>query len=386
VTRTIVESFSLGDRRIREFAVFPWKLYRGDPCWTPPLRADLFGSRLLTIPGLLTLAHPYHQHAEVTHFIARRDGETVGTCSAAINRRFNEYHGTSIGFFGFFESVDDYAVAESLLDAAAAWLRERGVDVMRGPGQYSCATHERQGFLVDGFSFPPTVELTHNPPYYAAFCQRYGLTKAKDYVAYAVDLRDLPEARLAQIAGAVRASCPEISTRAAVMKHLAAEVELISSIYNEAWVANWGFLPITPGEAKMLADSLAFVVDPNLVRFACVDGQPAAVVGAIPDPYVALRPRWAWYGDPEWLRLLRVIRLRRRNPRLRLMFLGTRPSFRRLGLEALLFHELIAHAHGMPYTWCELSMLLEDNDLVLRLAALTGGHEYKRWRIYEMPL
>jgi ribosomal protein S18 acetylase RimI-like enzyme len=384
VTRTVVESFSLGDRRIREFAAFPWKLYRGDPCWTPPLMAD-FGSRLLAMPGLLTREHPYHDHAEVTHFIARRDGEAVGTCSAAINRRFNEYHGTSIGFFGFFESVDDYAVAESLLEAAATWLRERGMDAMRGPGQYSCATHERQGVLVDGFSFPPTVELTHNPPYYAAFCQRYGLAKAKDYVAYETDVGDMRLARLARVAGAVRARRPEITTRAAVMKHLAAEVDLISGIYNEAWAANWGFLPITLGEAKMLANSLAFVADPNLVRFACVDGEPVAVVGAIPDMHVALRPRWRWYGDPEWLRLLRLIRTRRRIERVRIVFFGIRPTFRRLGIEALLLDELMAYLRKR-YTWCEASMVLENNELALRICAMMGGHEYKRWRIYEMPL
>jgi hypothetical protein len=230
------------------------------------------------------------------------------------------------------------------------------------------------------------VELTHNPPYYAAFCERYGLTKAKDYVAYELDARDVPQRRVAQVAGAVRANYPEITTRAAVMEHLAAEVDLITGIYNEAWAANWGFLPITSGEAKALANSLAFVADPNLVRFACVDGEPAAVVGAIPDTYVALRPCWRWYGDPEWLRLFRVIRNRRRIPRLRFMFLGTRPAFRRLGAEALLFDELMEYARGKHYTWYELSMALEDNELMLRIGAMMGGHEYKRWRIYEMPL
>lgn len=175
----------LGDGRLRDFVEVPWRLYKGDPFWTPPLRAEYLGSRLLSLPGLLTPRHPYHQHAEVTHFLATRGSELVGRVSAAINHRFNEYHDTRIGFFGFFETIEDFDVARGLLDAARAWVEKRGLKVLRGPGEYSNATHERQGILVHGFDSPPTVELTHNPPFYGEFLERYGFHKAKDYVAYA---------------------------------------------------------------------------------------------------------------------------------------------------------------------------------------------------------
>ncbi len=115
----------------------------------------------------------------MTHFLARREGEVVGTVTAAVNRRFNEYYGSRIGFFGFFETIEDYAVATALLDAAREWVVARGMRCCGGPGQYSCATHERQGVLVEGFEFPPTVELTHNPPYYAEFLERYGLRQGE---------------------------------------------------------------------------------------------------------------------------------------------------------------------------------------------------------------
>ena len=102
-----IEEIPLGDSRLKRFVEFPWQLYRGDPCWTPPLRGDLLGSRLLGLKGLLTPAHPYHHEAEVTHFLAWRDGTPVGRISAAVNRRFNEYYGSRIGFFGFFETIED---------------------------------------------------------------------------------------------------------------------------------------------------------------------------------------------------------------------------------------------------------------------------------------
>ena len=96
-----IEEIPLGTFRIKVFADFPWRLYRGDPYWTPPLRGDLLGNRLLGLVGLLTNRHPYHSHAEVSHFLAWRGREPVGRVSVAINHRFNNYYGVRLGFFGF---------------------------------------------------------------------------------------------------------------------------------------------------------------------------------------------------------------------------------------------------------------------------------------------
>lgn len=380
-----VERFGLGDPRIREFARFPWRLYRGDPHWTPPLMMDLLGNRLLKAKGLLTAEHPYHRSAEVTHFLARRGSRTVGRVAASVNRRFNEYYGSRIGFFGFFECEDDPEAASALLDAARAWLTERGMTAMRGPGEYSNATHERQGVLVEGFDHDPTVELTHNPPYYGELLEGYGLAKVKDYVAYLVDFDDVPRERIERIADGVRKRA-NITTRPADMKHFTEEVKLVLRIYNEAWANNWGFLPQTDEEGEALAETLKPIVDPGLVRFAYIDGEPVAVFGAIPDPNWALRPRWKWYGDSDIVRLARLLRVRRHIPRVRLMFFGIRPPWRRLGVDAVLFQELYEYSARSGYRSGEPSLLLEDNEMVIRPSVAMGGHEYKRWRIYEMPL
>jgi GNAT superfamily N-acetyltransferase len=346
---------------------------------------DLLGNKLLGAKGLLTSEHPYHREAEVTHFLARRGRRAVGRVSAAVNRRFNEHYGSKIGFFGFFESEDDPAIAHMLLDAAAGWLRERGMTAMRGPGEYSNATHERQGVLVEGFEFPPTVELTHNPPYYAALIEGCGLAKAKDYVAYMIEFDDVPRERIERLSAAVRKRA-SITTRPADMTHFADEVKLILKIYNEAWAANWGFLPQTDAEGETLAESLKPIVDPGLVRFAYVDGEPVAVFGAIPDPNWALRPLWKWYGDSDLVRLARLLRMRHHIPRVRLMFFGIRPKWRRLGVDAVLFQELYEYGAPRGYRQGEPSMLLEDNEMVIRPSVAMGGHEYKRWRIYEREL
>ncbi len=381
-----IEQLPLGDRRLRQFVKVPWKINYGDPNWTPPLRADMLGSHLLGITGLLTTRHPYHQNAAVTHFLARDGKELLGRVSAAVNHRFNEHYGSRIGFFGFFDTVEDHDVAFALLDHACTWLAEQKMEIVRGPGGYSAATHEsHQGVLIDGFDTPATIELTHNRPYYGEYLEQYGFAKAKDYHAYMIEISREPDERLGRVVDEVR-SRRRIETRMIDISRTREEVDRIVEIYNEAWTDNWGFLPLTDDEAAAMAASLKLVADPGLMRFAYVDGELAAVLGALPDPNVPLHPRWNRLRDTDIVRVIRLLRTRRRIPRLRLMFFGIRPRFRKLGVDAVLYHEVLGYALAREYRTCEPSMLLEDNDLILRASKFMGGRRYKTWRIYEMPL
>ena len=383
-TGTSIVELPLGHPGLKDFVKFPWKLYRGDPGWTPPLNADYLGSRLLGLKGLLTRNHPYHRHAEVTHFLAKRDGQTIGRISAAVNHEFNRYHKTNLGSFGFFEVVNDYDTARLLIDHARDWASRHGVDTMRGPGEYSNATHERQGILVEGFEYQPTVECTHNPPYYGQFLERYGMRKAKDYLALNGNIATDNLGLLRRLARHVDRRNVEI--RCIDIKNLRAEVQLIVEMYNEAWAANWGFMPMTREEGDAIADTLRLIIDPGLVRFAYVGGKPAAVMGLIPDPNQALRPRWKWYGDSDFVRVTRLLIMRRRIRQTRGMFFGIRPQFRMSGLPALIMNEIADYMITRGYTDAEGSLILEDNDGIIRLVTTFGTRFTKRWRIYDLPL
>ena len=383
--KLIITQIPLGDPRLKDFVKFAWKLYKGDPCWTPPLNGDYLGNSLLGLKGLLTPNHAYHRHAEVTHFMAWWGKEPVGRISAAVNRHYNEHHNSSLGSFGFFEVINDYEVARALLDHARDWVAERGMTVLRGPGEYSNATHERQGILIDGFQYPPTVELTHNPPYYQELLERYGFQKAKDYLAYILDKTTWEIPLIKRMARTAR-KMVNLETRMIDIKKLRAEVRLIVHIYNEAWAQNWGFLPLSDEEADSIADTLQLIIDPQLVRFAYVDGKPAAVMGVIPDPNYALRPRWQWYGDSDLVRVARLLLMRRKIPRLRGMFFGIKPEYRLTGIPVLLADEIADHILQTYYSSCDASLMLEDNDAIIKVISAFGGRYYKKWRIYDLPL
>ncbi len=387
MTHVRVEEFGLGNRQLmRKFAHYPWRLYRGDPCWTPPLNADLLGNKVLGTKGLLTSAHPYHRHADVTHFLAWRGSVVVGRVSGSIDHDFNTFHDCNVAFFGFFDVADDQEAANALLESVRSWAAARGASVLRGPGQYGCATHERQGVLVEGFEYEPTVDLTHNPPYLVGLLERAGFCKAMDYHAFLLTRETLSLDRVRRLADRVRAR-GEIRTRQGDVTHFNEEVRLLLRIYNEVWSENWGFMPISEDEADEIAATLKTIVDPGLIRFAYVGDEPAAVIGVLPDPYWALRPRWRWFGDSDAVRLARLMATRRHIPRLRAMFFGIREPYRRMGVDAVLFDEVFTYGleRGV-YTSVDGSMALETNDLVHRSAEVVGSKRYKTWRIFEAPL
>ena len=163
------------DRDRDAFIKFPWRIYRNDPAWVPPLiieRKEFLDRH----------KHPFYKHGDAALFLARRDDQIVGRIMASDDPRYNEVHQTNVGCFGLFESIDDRDVAAALFEAAAKWLRARGRDEMMGPIDYS--TNYMCALLVDGFQYPPTILTAHNPPYYAALIENYSFVKAKDWYAW----------------------------------------------------------------------------------------------------------------------------------------------------------------------------------------------------------
>ena len=168
-----------GRRDLDAFIKLPFRLYRDDPNWVPPLISE-------RVEFLDKERHPFYEHADVKLFMARRNGKPVGTIAATINHRHNEVHEEQVGFFGYFEVLQDREAAEALLETACDWVREQGMTAIRGPETFS--QNEEAGLLVDGWNGPPVIMMTYNPPYYVDFIEGAGFYKAMDLLAYTVDI------------------------------------------------------------------------------------------------------------------------------------------------------------------------------------------------------
>ncbi|HVP39864.1 MAG TPA: hypothetical protein VMS93_11850 [Candidatus Saccharimonadales bacterium] len=359
-------------RDLETFIRIPWRLYRGDRNWVPPLLSDL---RFMHDPQ----RNPFFAKNSLQDFVAFDDGRPVGRVSAVHNAVHNEFWSDRVGFFGFFESERRPEVARALLQAAARWLEGRGLTSVRGPMNFS--TNDDVGLLVDGFDRPPVLMMPYNPPWYAELLTGLGLEKVKDLVAYFMEPIVLPE-RLVHGAELVKKR-RRIHVRPLDMKNFEHELQVVQDIYNHAWERNWGFVPMSSAEIEHMAAQFKAVVDPALVLFAEVDGQAVAFLMALPDLNLALRHcngRMFPFGLLKFLWYKRSIRQGR------VLTLGIKEGYRKLGIDALLMAEVTLAAQQRGYTSGEFSWLLEDNWVARRPLENLGAKLYKTYRIYEAPV
>jgi hypothetical protein len=356
----------------------PWRLYAGRKNWVPNL---LMLQREVIDPK----KNPFFEHGEAQLFLATIDGEPVGRISASIDYDHNRDHEERTGFFGFFEAEDDAEIAHVLLTTAEAWLRERGMDTVRGP--FSFSINEELGLMVEGFDEPAMIATPQALPYYGSLVEGEGYEKAEDLLGYRWDLTELPD-RIDEAIERTRA-VPGLKIRNANPWRLRREVDILLDIYNDAWKENWGYVQVTQKEAAKLAADLRLIVDKRVVLIAEVDGEPAGTVVGLPNLYEAIRD-FNGFLDP--IKVVKLIwRLKVRGPKQGRVFLfGVKKKFQRTrdlyGLPFLLLSELYEGAKKGRYEWCEESWVLESNSRLNTLMPYWGAYVYKRWRIYEKSL
>lgn len=357
---------------LEAFVALPYRLHRGLPVWTPMLRRDV---RAVLDPA----RNPFFDHAERELFLARRQGRVVGRVAAIHDRLHNATHSDRVGFFGYFESVEDPAVAGALFDAAAAWLRGRGRDAMRGP--LNPSINDEAGLLVDGFDTPSVIMTPHNPRYYAALVEGAGFRKAKDLLAFRSTSTALPERLVA--ATDVVSKRYGVRCRHVDMKRFADEVALIKRLFNAGWQRNWGAVPLTDREVEHLAAQLKPLVVPELVVFAEREGRPIGFGAAVPDFNVALRANPSGRLFPG---ILKVLWASRRITRLRVLLLGVVPEWQGRAVDALLYRRIWEDGYAKGYRWAEAGWILEDNHAMINGLVRMGFEAYKTFRVYERPL
>ncbi|MCX6828642.1 MAG: N-acetyltransferase, partial [candidate division Zixibacteria bacterium] len=260
-------------RLLNTFIKLPFKFYKDEPHWVPPLiteRKQFFNKK----------KNPFYRGAKTKLFLALKDGEVVGRIATCINFYHNEFHQEKVGFFGFFESIDDFEVAAKLFKVAMITLKSEGMEKMRGPTNFS--TNHEIGFLIEGFDLPPTVMNPYNKPYLPKLAEKFGLKKVMDLNAFLIS-KEIPiSERQVNLVKKIKER-NSIRIRCVEMSRFDEEVKLINSIYNQAWARNWGFVPMPEDEFFYMAKDLKQIVDPELALIAYVNDEPAAFSLAVPD-------------------------------------------------------------------------------------------------------
>ena len=359
----------------RRFQRLPWTIYAHDPNWVPPILSQ---ERLLLGWG----RHPFFDHAEMVTYLAERDGKVAGRIAVFVNDIHNAKYDEKRGFFGFFECVDDLAVARALFDAGRVWLLRRGMTDWRGPVNpslnYTC------GLLIDGFSSPPVFLMTYNPPYYAALIEALGFAKTQDMYAYEMDVALLAKL-VDRYKPAVMSSLEgdDFAVRRFDRKHFAAEIRTFLEIYNRALDGTWGFTPLQQGEVTHIAKEMGQIIAPEFAAFAMVDGVAIGAVLALLDYNQIIRKlngRLLPFG------IFRILRGRKRINVARAMAVTMLPEYQQSGLGIVLLDRLVESAKPWGLKGWEFSWVLESNEASRGSLKKAGTKLTKTYRIYDRAL
>jgi len=358
---------------LKKFILFPWKVYKDDQNWVPPLVMD-FKEKLDK------KKNPFFKHADMELFLAYKNNEVRGRIAAIINRRHNQFHQEKVAFFGLYESFNDVEVAHALLDQVAEFGKERGMEIIRGPMNLSI--NDECAFLLEGFDSPPVIMMPYNPPYYLELMEKCGLYKAIDLYAFYMTKDHKTADKVQEIVEKIKKNTT-VTLRIVNLKNLREEVKKIKYIYNNAWEKNWGAVPWTDEEMAHIADRLKTLADPNLVILAEDKGKPIGFAFGLPN-YNELIKKMNGRLTP--FGILKFFLYKKKIKGMRAIVFGVLKEYRHIGISYLLYSELEKNAQKRGYEWCETSWQLEDNDAINNFTTSIGGRVYKKYRMYEKKL
>jgi hypothetical protein len=368
-----IEPLTRSKRDVQRFMQVSYGIYANDPLWVAPLLMDL--------EKVFLDANPLLQHARMQLWVARRNGSDVGRIAALVDDHYTRKAKEPAAFFGFFESVNDRGVCRRLFEATSQWARQAGQTRLLGP--MNPTTNDECGLLVKGFDSSPVFMMPYNPPYYPELVEAEGFRKAKDLLAFHVDLAVIPMERLRRIAAKVGQRNPGLAFRPITRKNLARDLAKVKEVYNAAWEDNWGFVPMTDAEMDFMAERLKPLLTDGLVWLAECGTEPVGFLLAMPDFNVALKPLKGRLLTPKILGFLPYVLGWKCPDRTRVLTLGVKTHFRSRGIETAMLIEGLNAGINLGVRESEASWILEDNLMMCRVMEAIGGRPYKTYRIYQ---
>lgn len=363
-------------QQVERFINLPYRLYARHPYWTPPLRRDI--RRFLD-----TKRFHYYKHSSAGFFLAVRNGQDVGRIVALEHRPFNEYHDVKQAQFYWFDCTNDPEAATALLAAACDWARQRGLHKMVGPKGFTAL--DGYGVLIEGFAQRQTMSLTnYNHSYYSTLVEAAGFRKAVDFVSCSLDFATF------QLAPPLRTRAEQLRQEAGLTLHrfrtiaeLRAAAPQMLELYNAAFIRNWEYYPLPPGEMAFIVGELQTIAVPDLFQVVKHGSEFVGLLFALPDLSGALQ-RTAGRLTP-W-GIVDLLWERRRLEAVVLVLIGMLEPYQHRGGGALLLAEMEQTCRKLGVQRAELINMAESADQVQRIRQAAALKPHKIHRVYEKSL
>jgi len=372
---TVVPVRSSSD--MKKFIRLPWKIYKGNKCWVPPLIKDLMDT-------LNRDKNPVLNKIEFELFLAFLDGEPVGRIYAGIDKDLNAKKGSKAGFFSLLECIDNYDVFKLLLDTASDWLKDRNISVIKGPvPPTGTDDDEYKGLLIDCFDRPPVLMTSYNPPYYKDFLEKYGFEKDQDLYAYFLDAKEIFSKDPSKVIEYAKKKY-NFRVDPIDLKNIEKEIRDLKYVLDLAVPEEWpDLVPPSLDDVRELARKLMPVADPDIVIIARSGDQPVGFGIALPDYNQVLIHL---NGKITPLAALKYLWYKRKINCVRFFVMFVIPEFRKKGVSYAIYHQTFLNGTKKGYIYGEGSTIGETNTQMRNDIESFGGKHYKTYRIYQKEI
>ena len=369
---TIKQVDTQSKKEVNEFVHFPFEIYRNEPMWVPPILAD--------IKTMLNKnKHPFYEHSDAEFFIAEASGKMVGRIACIENKKYNQYHGKKQAAFYLFECKDDQSIADKLFERSYDWAHSRGLDTIVGPK--GLASFDGYGFLIEGFNKRQMMTMmNYNLPNYPKFAEAQGFEKIVDWVSSYVHIPDfsLPE-KVQKVAARVEEIGHYKVLRFDSKKELRKWAWKIGQAYNNTFVNNWEYYPLSDNEIKFVLDNIMVVAVPELLKAITYKDEVVGFLFAFPDISAALQK---YKGQLSPIALLSYLRELKKTDGISFNGVGVLPEHQGRGGNALLFSEIYKSANAFNFIHGELTQIAETATQMRKDLENLGVTPHKNHRIY----
>ena len=366
-------------REMDDFVRLPRTIYAGNPCYVPDLEADIrdtFDPRKNA--GL--------DFTDIQPFVAYDgEGRAVGRIAGIINRRANQKWGTRNVRFGFIEFTDDARVSAALLHAVEQWGRERGMTRIEGP--MGIFDFDKEGMLVEDFDQVGSIITLYNPPYYPRHLEALGYEKEADWVQIQVNIPPRVPAkyeRVARLSEEMFGLHVRKLTNADIYKR--GYGKKVFHLLNKAYTPLFGYTELSDRQIDLYINRYLPFIDKQLLPVIENDaGEIVGVAITMGSFSHALQKSKGKLFPFGWYHLLRAIKWKKED-KVEMMLIGIHPDYQGLGVNAMIFNDLIPIYNKNHFKWAETGPQLETNVRELNQWKPLNPTLTKRRRCYKKDL
>lgn len=371
----IIEKVDMDNKKqVKRFVELPYRIYANCLQWVPPLNVDAYNQ-------LNRKKHPFHEHSDVEFFLAVRDGRDVGRIAVIENKPFNTYHKTRKADFYLFECENDMEAATALFNTAFDWAKARGLDTVIGPKGFGPL--DGYGILTFGHEHLQTMTmLNYNHAYYQQLVEAQGFEKEVDFIScyLPADKFKIPE-RVEAIAERVMQRGHLEVKKFRNKKELLSWADRIGTAYNDAFVNNWEYYPLSQREIDFVVENILTIADHRLMKIITHGDDVVGFLFAFYDVSAALQRA---KGKLFPFGLLDILMEMRRTKTVSVNGMGILPQFQGHGGNALLYYAMgKTLLEFQQFVHVEMTQVAETTEQMRADLKNLNGIEYKNNRVYR---